>query len=343
MGQTEEDVSLAGEGRAAVGDRDAIRGSFDDCRFAVRAFEEVEPSQGLSRGDVGSDIDETFKQAGLGSEHIVVGVECLNPAGGSQAEVGAALFLSLQDLEVNQDIVQTGLRRAVHAGRSHFAATHFGGDDSFAHVFGFDGQEPFAGDVGVKECEIGIVSECGLSHTAALFEIIDQVQVGTGIKVNAASASVQVDDDINPRKDFRGEVVGHDFGDGAFRVSGKTAVEIFAIQGGESRGCFGGGDVDRGDEDDAAGNLFQLQGFHQFHNGDGTGVFISMITGHEEHGGAFAIGHGGDGDLQLRPAAQVVREGNIERTPLSAGLFKVDLRTNGSLCHVVVSVWSGEV
>jgi len=103
---------------------------------------------------------------------------------------------------------------------------------------------------------------------------------------------MQVNDDIDAGKDFVSQIMGDDLGNGAFCIAGKTAIQIFAIQGGESGGGFGSGNIDCWNKDDTSGNFFQVQRFHQFHDCDLSGIFIAMISRHEEYSRACAAGHG---------------------------------------------------
>ena len=82
----------------------------------------------------------------------------------------------------------------------NFSAAHFGSDDDFALVFGFDGQQASTSDVGVEECEVGIVSDGGTCHFLALLQVVDQMHMGAGVEVDAATAGMQIDHHIDLRK-----------------------------------------------------------------------------------------------------------------------------------------------
>lgn len=124
-----------------------------------------------------------------------------------------------------------------------FAAAEFGGDDEFALALGFRGEEAGTGDVGIEEAEVG---EEGFGG-GELGGIIDLVGVGAGYEVEAAAASVEIDDDVGEGEENGREKVGEDLAGGALGVAGEAAVEVAAVEGGEARRGVGGGWIEGGD------------------------------------------------------------------------------------------------
>jgi len=126
---------------------------------------------------------------------------------------------------------------------------------------------------------------------------------------------MQIDDDIDEGKDFMCQVVCHDVADCPVGISGEAAIQVLTIDGREAGGCFGCRNVNGGDENNTSRNLFQIERFHQFHDGNLSRVFIAMIACHQKHGGTFAVCDCRNGNLQLRPTTQIIGERNIQSAP----------------------------
>jgi len=278
----------------------------------------------LARSDGGGEIGDRFEEAGDGSKTIIVATEGLNPTGGLGAgEDGAG-----KDAEVAKDVREAGLRETMNAGGDGFAAAKFGGDDEFALAFGFRGEEAGAGDVGIEKTKLG--EKC--FRGGELGRVIDPVRVGAGDEVETAAAGVEVDDDVGEGEEDRGKKVGEDFAGSALGVAGEAAVEVAAVKRGEARGGVGGGGIEGGDEDEAAGDIGGRELAPEVLNGDLTGVFVAVVAGEEEDGGAGAVCDDTEGDEEVGPTAEVVGIGDGEVARVFAdGGVEGDRAVDGAL------------
>lgn len=128
---------------------------------------------------------------------------------------------------------------------------------------------------------------------------------------------MEVDDDVGEREENRRKKVGEDLAGGALGIAGEAAVEVAAVEGGEARGGVGGGGIEGWDEDEAAGDIRGRELAPEVLDGDLAGVFVAVVAGEEEDGGAGAVGDDAEGDEEVCPAAKIVGVGDGE----VAGVF----------------------
>ena len=111
--------------------------------------------------------------------------------------------------------------------------------------------------------------------------------------------------------------MGEDLAGSALGIAGEAAVEVAAVEGGEARGGEGGGGIEGWDEDEAAGDIGGRELAPEVLDGDLAGVFVAVVAGEEEDGGAGAVGDDAEGDEEVCPAAEIVGVGDGE----VAGVF----------------------
>jgi len=233
-----------------------------------------------------------------------------------------------KEAEVAEDVREAGLGEPMDAGGDGFAAAKFGGDDEFALAFGFRGEEAGAGDVGIEKTKLG--EKC--FRGGELGGVIDHVRVGAGDEVETSSAGVEVDDDVGEGEEDRGKKVGEDFAGSALGVAGEAAVEVATVERGEARGSVGGGGIEGGDEDEAAGDIGGRELAPEVLNGDLTGVFVAVVAGEEEDGEAGAVCDDTEGDEEVGPTAEVVGIGDGEVARVFAdGGVEGDRAVDGAL------------
>src|SRR5207249_11289048 len=116
---------------------------------------------------------------------------------------------------------------------------------------------------GIEEGEVAVPGERSLGHLAALLAVGHKVHVSAGNEIDAAASRMDVDDDVGQWEENGGQVVGDHLSGRAVGLAGKGAVEVLAVEGRQACAGFGGGQVESGNEDEAAANLFGLQFAHQ--------------------------------------------------------------------------------
>jgi hypothetical protein len=83
-----------------------------------------------------TEIERDLKDAGLGREDVVFAIRGLRDDRGCFAR----LFTTFERTDMDEHVLQSTLRDAMHAGGNAFATAEFGGDDELALILGFDGQ-----------------------------------------------------------------------------------------------------------------------------------------------------------------------------------------------------------
>ena len=94
----------------------------------------------------------------------------------------------------------------------------------------------------------------------------DEVHRRARDEFHAASAGVDVDDDVAEREEHGGEVVRDLARDRTLGRAGEGAVHVHAVHGREARGGARGGKIQRGDEDEASADLLGREFAREFHN-----------------------------------------------------------------------------
>ena len=153
--------------------------------------------------------------------------------------------------------------------------------------------------------------------------------MGAGNELHAPAAGVDVDDDVGGGEEDGREVVGDLAGDGSFRVPGEGPVHVHAVEGREPGGGLRGGHVQRGDEDQPPRHLLWRHLAGEAHDRHLPLVFIPMVAAEAEDGRPFPAGDDRHRHHHVRPAAEVVRIGHLEKALLLARARQI----NGGMDH----------
>jgi len=257
----------------------------------------------------------------------------LHPADGRKSEVGTGDDFSGEKPLLTEDILETGLCELMDLGGDRFAPSHFGGNDDFALTFGFDGEESGACDVGIEESEVTVPGHGSGNHLAALFEVFDEVHVSAGVEIESSSAGVDIDDNVAQRKEDGSEIMGDHFGRSSEGIAGEATIEVLAVQRRESGCGLGGGHIECGDEDDASGEFVELKFPEHAHDGNLSGIFVAVVSCHDEGRFSLAAIEDGDRNDEVGPPGQVVRVGDVEGSVLDALFFVIDGRADLRFFH----------
>ena len=104
----------------------------------------------------------------------------------------------------------------------------------------------------------------------------EDVGGGEGEKVEGAAAGVEVEDQVGAGEERAGDVVGDLLGDGAGRRAREAAVEVAAVDRAGAGGGAEGGEVERGDDDDRAGELGGIEGAGEVEERDRALVLVAV-------------------------------------------------------------------
>ena len=143
-------------------------------------------------------------------------------------------------------------------------------------------------------------------------------------EIHAASAGVDIDDDVAHREEHRREVMRDLARDRALGLAGKGAIHVHAIERREARRGARRGQVQRRDEDDAAVDLLRLQFPRELHRRDLPLVLVAVVPAEHEHRRPLPARDDGDRHHDIRPAAEIVGVGNLEEALLFAGRVEIE-------------------
>ena len=156
----------------------------------------MDASDGFAFANFCAEIECDLENAGFWGEEVIVSMEGLGDDGRRFSKGSAGGLASFEHPGVDENVAQSGTGNPVDVCGDALTATELCGDDGFSLVFCFDGEESGPGDVGVEEGKIGSPRDHGVEHPAALFFVGHEVHMGARDELHAASAGMDIDDDV---------------------------------------------------------------------------------------------------------------------------------------------------